>query len=347
MVDERLTEVKNQEKAKLAEVNATYDTMINNTDQKYNSLIDEAKQYGQTQQELQQQQSDLAIEQVNQNKELAEKDYTKEQKGAYSSFTKATDKYGAVGERITSSGLAGSGYSETVQSSMYNTYQQRYAVAKESFTNAITNYNNSITQAQLSNSVALADIAYNTLQTQLSLALEAFQYKNTLLESRLSAQLSIENLYSGKYQDVLSQLNQEAALAEEQRQYNLSLAEQQRQYNASLAQQRVYNASLTNNSGGLTENYSAPQIAKTNAYSASEMRESEMQAQSVANSKPKGAVANLVTDTYTNNSTVGWKDNWRYAVPSNVPKTYTLSYLLNKGILTTKVVNGKTYYKAK
>jgi len=341
MVDERLTEVKNQEKAKLAEVNATYDTMINNTDQKYNSLIDEAKQYGQTQQELQQQQSDLAIEQVNQNKELAEKDYTKEQKGAYGSFTKATDKYGAVGEQITSSGLAGSGYSETVQSSMYNTYQQRYAVAKESFTNAITNYNNSITQAQLSNSVALADIAYNTLQTQLTLALEAFQYKNTLLSEQLQSQLNIQSLYSNKYEDVLSQLNAEAALAEEQRQYNLSLAESQRQYN---------NYSSSGGNGGLSDTstgtYTTTQKAKNNAYAANEMSDSEQQARSVANGKSVSSSSSS-NNSMTNNSLTGWSTNWRSAIPSGVPNTYTKDYLLSKGYITSKVVNGKIYYKSR
>lgn len=341
MVDERLTEVKNQEKAKLAEVNATYDTMINNTDQKYNSLIDEAKQYGQTQQELQQQQSDLAIEQVNQNKELAEKDYTKEQKGAYGSFTKATDKYGAVGEQITSSGLAGSGYSETVQSSMYNTYQQRYAVAKESFTNAITNYNNSITQAQLSNSVALADIAYNTLQTQLTLALEAFQYKNTLLSEQLQSQLNIQSLYSNKYEDVLSQLNAEAALAEEQRQYNLSLAESQRQYN---------NYSSSGGNGGLSDTstgtYTTTQKAKNNAYAANEMSDSEQQARSVANGKSVSSTSSS-NNSMTNNSLTGWSTNWRSAIPSGVPNTYTKDYLLSKGYITSKVVNGKIYYKSR
>ena len=97
----------------------------------------------------------------------------------------------------------------------------------------------------------------------------------------------------------------------------------------------------------LTENYSAPQIAKTNAYSASEMESQKCKLNQllILNQKVRSLIL-FRTLIQTIAQQVGI-NNWRYAVPSNVPKTYTLSYLLNKGILTTKVVNGKTYYKAK
>jgi len=347
MADERLTEVKAEEASKLAELNSTYTNMIDSSDQNYNGLIDQANDYGTTQAQLQQQQSDLAVQEVNQNKALAQTDYTKEQKASYGSYTKATDKYGANGEQVVSSGLAGSGYSESVKGSIYNTYQNRYATAKESYSTAVLNYNNLITEAQLANSVSLAEIAYNTLQTQLTLTLEAFQYKNTLLESQLSSQLNIQSLYNTKYEDVLSQLNTEASLAEEQRQYNLSLAESQRQYNSSgSTTSSGGNGGLVDSSTG-SNNYTATQKAANNAYAASAMSDSEQQAKSVANGKSTTSKSSTSSSSLTSNSLTGWSTNWRSAIPSGVSKTYTKDYLLSKGYITSKVVNGKIYYKAK
>ena len=103
---------------------------------------------------------------------------------------------------------------------MYNTYQNRVAVARESYNRAILNFNNSITQARLQNNSALAEIAYQALQQQLELSLQGFQYKNQLLLEQANKKTELEQMYHERWQDVLDQMNTENALAEEVRQFN-------------------------------------------------------------------------------------------------------------------------------
>lgn len=228
--DSRFTDVEAAKKDALAEVDKTYDGMIEQSDSFYNAQVDAAKQWEKTQTDLQNQQTDFAIEQIEQQKEQEEKDYQKEQSGAYVDWQKQSNKYGADAEKEAASGMSGTGYSESVQASMYNAYQQRLTKARESFKTAIQNYNNSITQARLQNNSALAQIAYQSLQQQLELALQGFQYKNQLLLDKADKKLTVENQYYQRWQDVLSQMNTENALAEQIRQYNESLAEEQRQF---------------------------------------------------------------------------------------------------------------------
>lgn len=243
--DERFEQVESAKNQALNNINNTYNNMINQSDQYYQAQIDAAKEYGQTQQELQQQQTDFAIEQVNQQKEQAEKDYKKEQSGAYVDWQKQSNAYGANAEQMAASGLAGTGYSESSQVSMYNTYQNRVATARESYNKAILNYDNAIKDAILQNNAKLAEIAYQALQTQLELSLEGFQYKNSLVLEQVNAQQTIDNEYYDRWLNVLNQINTENALAEEKRQFEAQMAEEKRQFDLQLAEEkRQYNESL-------------------------------------------------------------------------------------------------------
>lgn len=242
--DERFTQVEADKQQALSEVEQTYGDMINDSDSYFNAQIDASKEWATQQQQLQQEQTDFAIEQIEQQKDQAEKDYTKEQSGAYTDWQKQSNAYGVNAEQMASSGLSNTGFSESSQVSMYNTYQNRVATARESYNQAVLNYNNSIKDAQLQNNSKLAEIAYNALQQQLSLSLQGFQYKNDLLEKQANKKLEVDQMYYARYQDVLNQMNTENALAEEIRQYNESialqreqLAEEIRQYEQSYALQ--------------------------------------------------------------------------------------------------------------
>lgn len=224
--DERFGQVQAEKEATMGKVNDTYNGMINSTDSYYNDLKQATEDYEQKQTELQQARTDQMIKEINQNKEQAEKDYLKEQKASYADYAKQTNEYGVNSEQMASAGLSGSGYSESSRVSMYNTYQNRYAIARESYNQAVQNYNNQIAQAELNNNSALAEIAFNSLQKQLELALEGFQYKNTLLTTKLNTELEVDNNYYTRYQDVVNQINTENALAEQIRQYNEQMAYQ-------------------------------------------------------------------------------------------------------------------------
>lgn len=243
--DKRFTQVEADKQQALTDVENTYAGMIDQTDSYYQAQIDASKQWADKQAQIQQDNTDFAIEQIEQQKGQANKDYLKEQSGAYADWQKQSNKYGANAEQMAASGLSNTGFSESSQVSMYNTYQNRVATARESYNQAVLNYNNNIKEAQLQNNSKLAEIAYTALQQQLELSLSGFQYKNQLIEQQTNKKLEVDNMYYNRYQDVLNQMNQENALAEDVRQYNENLQMQKdqfqeeiRQYNTSLQLQR-------------------------------------------------------------------------------------------------------------
>lgn len=236
--DPRFAEVKTDETAAVNEVENTYGGMINASDTFFNSQIEASKDWADKQTEIQNQQTDFAIEQINQQKAQSEKDYLKEQKGAYVDWKKQSNKYGANAEAMASQGMTNTGFSESSQVSMYNAYQNRVATAREVFSKATLNYDNAIKDARLQNNAKLAEIAFNALQKQLELSLQGFQYKNSLITEQMNKKMEVDNEYYKRYQDVLNQINTENALAEEVRQFNLQHNENVRQFNKSLEQQQ-------------------------------------------------------------------------------------------------------------
>lgn len=236
--DSRFQKVESAKDAALNENEKTYNGMIDQSDSFYNKQIEASKDWADKQTQLQNEKTDFAIEQIEQQKSQARKDYLKEQSGAYVDWQKQSNEYGANAEAMAAQGLSKTGYSETSQVSMYNTYQNRVATARESYNNAVLNYNNAIKDARLQNNSALAEIAYNALQKQLELSLQGFQYKNQLLLDKAEKKLAIDSEYYSRYQDVLKQINTENALAEEVRQYNEQMAEEKRQFNETMSLQR-------------------------------------------------------------------------------------------------------------
>lgn len=228
--DSRFKDVEADKKAALNEVDVTYGNMISQSDKYYEDQIKASQNWADKQSQLQQEKTDFAIEKIEQQKDQAKKDYTKEQSGAYVDWQKQSNQYGANAEQMASAGLAGSGFSESSQVSMYNTYQNRVTAARESYNQAVLNFNNSINEARLQNNSILAEIAYEALQKQLELSLQGFQYKNTLILDKANKKTQLESEYYGRYQDVLKQINTENALAEEVRQYNEKMAFQKAQF---------------------------------------------------------------------------------------------------------------------
>ena len=221
--DERFTQVESEKSEALTDLEQTYGGMIGESDKYYQAQIDASKDWANTQQQLQQEQTDFTIEQIEQQKDKAHKDYLKEQSGAYVDWRKQSNEYGSEAEKMASAGLDRTGFSESSQVSMYNTYQNRVMSARESYNQAVLNYDNSIKDARLQNNSVLAEIAYQALQQQLELSLQGFQYKNQLLLDQYDKKMEVENMYHQQWLDVLNQMNTENALAEDVRQFNENL----------------------------------------------------------------------------------------------------------------------------
>lgn len=247
--DERFQKVEAQKADALSDLEKTYADMVDKSDKYYQDQITEVEKWGEKQAELQNQQTQHTIDQINQQKEQSRKDYLKEQSGAYVDWQKQSNQYGAEAEKMAAAGLQNTGYSETSQVNMYNTYQNRVSVARETFAQATLEYDNAIKDAQLQNSSVLAEIAYNTYLKKAELSLQGFQYKNQLILEQTNKKLEVDQMYYGRWQDVLAQINTENALAEQKRQADLadkrakaSLAEQKRQFDAQMAYQKEQDA---------------------------------------------------------------------------------------------------------
>lgn len=211
--DERLQAVEQQKQEELAKAEEMYGGMIEKTEQIYQEQVDASKAWEEEQKKIQQEQTDYAIEQTEKQKEQAQKDYLKEQSAAYTDWQKQKNAYGVNAEQMAEAGLAGSGFSESAQASMYNTYQQRVAAAKESITQAVAEFDGAIQAAILQNNADMAEIAYQALQNRLSITLEGFQQGNQLLLMLEQEKDAIESEYEGKWTDVLEQLYAEEAAA--------------------------------------------------------------------------------------------------------------------------------------
>lgn len=222
--DERFQQVTREQNAAIQNLNNTYNNMINQSQQFYDAQAKAAEDYGNRQAALQQQNTDFTIQKIEQQKEQANKDYTKEQKGAYVDWQKQSNAYGVNAEQRAAAGFRGSGYSESIQNDMYGQYQNRVISAKESYDRAVLEYDNGIKEAQLTNNTKLAEIAYNSLKTKLELNLQGFQYKNQLLANQIQQTQALNDTYYNRWKDVLNQINTENALAEQQRQFNEQMA---------------------------------------------------------------------------------------------------------------------------
>jgi hypothetical protein len=243
--DKRFSEVESQKSDALKDLENTYNGMIEDSQKGYNDQIQASKDWVDKQTEIQNKNTDFAIEQINQQREQTRKDYLKEQSGAYVDWQKQSNQYGANAEQMASQGLVNSGYSESSQVSMYNTYQNRVATARESYNRAVLNYDNAMKDARLQNKSILAEIAYNSLQQQLELSLQGFQYKNTLVLQKAQTKREIDNTYYSRYQDVLNQINYENAQAEAKRQHDEQMKFQKEQFAWQKSQ-----ASKSSGSGG-------------------------------------------------------------------------------------------------
>lgn len=234
--DPRVTAIEGEEKEALTESDKLYDGMVADNKKTEQGLLDKIDANTQRQEQIQNEQTEFTIDTIEQQKADAKKDYTKEQSGAYVDWQKQSNEYGANAEQKAANGLTNTGFSESSQVAMYNQYQNRVATARESYSRAVVNYNNAITQARLANNAALAEIAAQALAQQLEISLQFVQMNNSLLTQKANAQLSVKSLYQNKWKAMLDQINTEKAQAEQKRQFDATMAFNREQFEWQKAQ---------------------------------------------------------------------------------------------------------------
>lgn len=246
----QLTEIEVNRQNDLTQLDQQYQNAIKETEQAYKQAADQytidandgrttaVEQLMETQTAL----TEQAVKEIEQQREQSEKDYVKEQAGAYADWKKQSDAYGVNAEKMASNGLTRSGYSESSQVQMYSDYQSRITTARDVFKRAELNFTNAITNARLQNNAALAQIALDAFQRQSEIALAGLTAKNGLLSEWTSQKLAVNTRYDNKYQTILDQIYREEQMqlereqmAQEQARWQAQMAQDQAQFEASLA----------------------------------------------------------------------------------------------------------------
>lgn len=187
-------------------------------EQKYANNINQQNDLLNQQSNIQTEQSKANTEQVineiEQQRKYAQQDFNKEARGAYQDYKKLTNPYGVQAENVFSNGLGNSGYSETSKLNAYNTYQNRYATARESTDRLMEDFNNQITEAKLSGNKELAEIALNKLQTQMDNLWNQLSFDTNLTSNKVNYDQWLKQFEYQKQQDEIAN-----AFAREQFEY--------------------------------------------------------------------------------------------------------------------------------
>jgi hypothetical protein len=190
----------------ISEVNDRYDDMVAESNKFYNAQINNINSFAAKQAQLQQERTDFEVKKIEQQKEETRKNYEKERQAAYTDYQKEINPYGVNAEYMASQGMSGTGYAESSRVKMFTAYQNRVAVAKQTYDQAVINFNNAMTEAQLQNNSALAQLAFNTFQQTLELAFEGFMRNNELITQKANERLQLEQIYYQREQDRINNL---------------------------------------------------------------------------------------------------------------------------------------------
>lgn len=132
-----------------------------------NSVFGAVEKYNADYNEILNQQDEYLVSRLNQQKTQAGQAYTQEKSAAYADYQKQVDPYGVQAEQMAQSGLTGSGYAESLKTQAYVAYQNRQAVAYQSYQDALASFNNAFTEAKMQNDSQRAALAFQTYQMQL------------------------------------------------------------------------------------------------------------------------------------------------------------------------------------
>lgn len=299
---------KEQYNTDIAEINKAYN---NQTSQINNYYKNFGTQLNAGEKRLEQTQNDLTqsnINQINFEKDQAQRDYEKEQKAAYVDWQKQSNEYGAKAE--SQANLIGSGYSESSQVAMYTAYQNRVATARESYNDTVAKYNLSISDAKAQNNAKIAELAFDTLKLSLSYEAEKITQLINAQQNQRAEIESAKNRYQSNISDVRDLAQKKRELEEEKRQFNKS---------------------FNRGSGGGSSYYSYSSSGGSSSGSTS----TNIKNNAKTNTKNSGSDGWVSSGKQLTNL-VG---SLGYSAGTN------LNNLVKNGILKSKKENGTTYYK--
>lgn len=170
-----------------------------------NQMLDNALQQ---QQDITNKQTALNVAELERNKQEIDKDVDKTNKALYAEYRKATNPYGQNAENLASQGLANSGYAETTQTNLFNTYQRNVTDTLNNARTLKSDFDFQISKARQTGDITLAQNALAIYNQKMQLLTQEYELRNNR-----------EQFLYQKDQDRLAQTNWEKEYAMQQNQW--------------------------------------------------------------------------------------------------------------------------------
>ena len=148
---------------------------IENIVNRQNEMLDNSLQQ---QKDIINQQTALNVAELQRNKDKIDKDVNKTNKALYAEYRKATNPYGANAETLASKGLGNSGYAETTQTGLYNTYQKNITDTLNNARDLKSDFDFQISKAMQTGNINIANSALAILENRMQLLTQEYEMKN-------------------------------------------------------------------------------------------------------------------------------------------------------------------------
>lgn len=151
--------------------------------QDLDNLYNQQSQALENQKEMQKQiidrQTDVEVNRMNTEKADYDKEATKEAKGLYANYQKASSNYGAEAELRAERGLNNSGYAESSQVNLYNEYQRNVTEVMNTTNELKAKVDLAINEAYANADIQKAQAELELYKQQAQLALQTYEYKQS------------------------------------------------------------------------------------------------------------------------------------------------------------------------
>lgn len=167
-----------------------------------NTMLDESLKQ---QQDIVNKQTQMNIDALEKNKAEVDQQANKVNQGLYTEYKKATNPYGVNAEQLYARGLGNSGYAETTQTNLYNTYQKNVTDTVNNAQKLKSDFDFQINQARQTGDITLAQNALQIYMQKMQLLTQEYELRNNR-----------EQYLYQKEQDALAQNNWEKEFAYQQ-----------------------------------------------------------------------------------------------------------------------------------
>jgi len=228
MYDERLAKIEQERQNAINQNNSIYNDLIKENETNYNLKNDLINQYETTQNDILDKQLKFNEEQIEKQKQEAQKNKETEERKARNDYMNYINPYGYQNENLVQNGLLNSGVYTKENLGAYTTYQNRLSSANKVLQSAFVDYDNQINEARANNDVQKAQNALAKLQQQISFADSFYSNKSNLTINQLQNNQNLDDSYYNRYQTEYTNIQNEKAAAQEQanweKEYALSQA---------------------------------------------------------------------------------------------------------------------------